>query len=51
MSAFTVVKLGNFLEEKGEAGRVLHLEPQGVLFADVSCRFLLQKALDMTLSS
>ncbi|KJH41789.1 kinase domain protein [Dictyocaulus viviparus] len=34
MCAFTAVKLGNFVEPTGQAGMVLHLEPQGVLFAE-----------------
>uniref|UniRef100_A0A1I7X3N4 Non-specific serine/threonine protein kinase n=1 Tax=Heterorhabditis bacteriophora TaxID=37862 RepID=A0A1I7X3N4_HETBA len=34
MCAFTVVKLGNFVEPTGQAGMVLHLEPQGDLFAE-----------------
>ncbi|CAJ0609834.1 unnamed protein product [Cylicocyclus nassatus] len=34
MCAFTVVKLGNFVEPTGQAGMVLHMEPQGDLFAE-----------------
>uniref|UniRef100_A0A9J2PE90 Protein kinase C n=1 Tax=Ascaris lumbricoides TaxID=6252 RepID=A0A9J2PE90_ASCLU len=34
MCAFTVVKLGDFVEPAERAGMVLHLEPQGDLFAE-----------------
>jgi hypothetical protein len=40
MCAFTVVKLGDFVEPADRAGMVLSLEPQGDLFAEVLFRFI-----------
>lgn len=36
MVAFTAVKLGALVEPNDRAGMVLHLEPHGDLFAEVS---------------
>lgn len=36
MCAFTVIKLGDFVEPAERAGMVLRLEPEGELFAEVA---------------
>ena len=35
MCAFAVVRLGNLIENQDQAGRIVKLEPQGDLFAEV----------------